>query len=173
MFVADDLGAWPVGLLADAGRRKLTTLVLGSEQERALRQAAIAAIELAAAQLAPSGDEQAEQLAMVVSEVFRGPVSAAALAGQATLLQAAELSAHKRDRAEAVRACRRRSAAAGLHWASYNMALSGHAVAVQLVARRRAHGRRARLRHRRWDQTGTIAVQLQRQTSVSVADGNA
>ena len=30
VFVADDLGAWLVGLLADAGRRKLTTLVLGS-----------------------------------------------------------------------------------------------------------------------------------------------
>jgi hypothetical protein len=28
-FVADDLGAWLVGLLADAGRRKLVALVLG------------------------------------------------------------------------------------------------------------------------------------------------
>jgi len=26
VFVADDLGAWLVGLLADAGRKKLTTL---------------------------------------------------------------------------------------------------------------------------------------------------
>jgi hypothetical protein len=32
VFVADDLGAWLVGLLADAGRKKLTTWVLGSEQ---------------------------------------------------------------------------------------------------------------------------------------------
>jgi hypothetical protein len=31
------------GLLADAGRRRLTTLVPGSDQERALRQAATAA----------------------------------------------------------------------------------------------------------------------------------
>jgi hypothetical protein len=82
----------------------------------------------------------------------------------------AELSAHKQDRAEAVRACRRRYAAAGLYWASYNMALSDHAVTVQLVAHRRAHGRGARLRHRRWDQTGTIAAQLQRETGISVAD---
>ena len=88
VFVADDLGAWLVGLLADAGRKKLTTWVLGSDQERALRQAATAAIELTAAQLAPSGGEQAEQLAMVVSEVFGEPVPDAALAGQATLLQA-------------------------------------------------------------------------------------
>ena len=88
VFVADDLGAWLIGLLADAGRKKLTTLVLGSEQERALRQAATAAIQVTAAQLAPPGEERAEQLAMVVSEVFREPVPDAALAGQATLLQA-------------------------------------------------------------------------------------
>src|SRR4051794_4997770 len=43
VFVADDLGAWLVGLLADAGRKKLTTWVLGSDQERAVRQAATAA----------------------------------------------------------------------------------------------------------------------------------
>ena len=53
VFVADDLGAWLVGLLADAGRKKLTTLVLGSEQERALRQAATAAVQPPLTQLAP------------------------------------------------------------------------------------------------------------------------
>ena len=88
VFVADDLGAWLVGLLADAGRKKLVTLVLGSDQERALRQAATAAIESTAAQLAPSGGEQAEQLAMVVSEVFGEPTPDAVLAAQVTLLQA-------------------------------------------------------------------------------------
>lgn len=40
VFVADDLAGWLIGLLADAGRKKLTSLVLGSEQERALRSAA-------------------------------------------------------------------------------------------------------------------------------------
>jgi hypothetical protein len=88
VFVADDLAGWLVGLLADAGRKKLTTLVLGSDQERALRQAATAAIQLTAGQLAASGGELAEQMAMVVSEVFGEPVPDAALAGQATLLQA-------------------------------------------------------------------------------------
>lgn len=87
VFVADDLGAWLVGLLADAGRRKLTTLVLGSDQERALRQAAAASIQATAAQFGSGGGEQG-QLAMVLSEVFREPVPAAAMAGQATLLQA-------------------------------------------------------------------------------------
>ena len=88
VFVADDLGAWLVGLLADAGPKKLTTLVLGTDQERALRQAATAAVESTAEQLAPSGGEQAEQLARVVSEIFRDPAPDAAVAGQATLLEA-------------------------------------------------------------------------------------
>jgi hypothetical protein len=88
VFIADDLGGWLVGLLADAGRKKLTTWLLGSDQERALRQAAAAAIQLTAGQLAPSGGEQAEQMAMVVSEVFGEPVPGAALTGQVTLLQA-------------------------------------------------------------------------------------
>ena len=87
VFVADDLGAWLVGLLADAGRKKLTTVVLGSEQERALRQAATAAIQLTADELASAGGGQAGQLAMVVSEVFREPMPDAPLAGQATLLE--------------------------------------------------------------------------------------
>ena len=37
VFVADALGGWLVGLLADAGRKRLTKLVLGNEQQRALR----------------------------------------------------------------------------------------------------------------------------------------
>jgi len=86
-FVVDDLVAWLVGLLADAGRKKLTASVLGSGQERALGRAATAAIELTVTQLAPSDDERAEQLAMVVSEVFQGPPGVA-LAGQGTFLEA-------------------------------------------------------------------------------------
>ena len=88
VLVADDLTAWLVGLLADAGRQKLTSWVLGTEQQRALRQAATAAIESTASELAPSRGERREQLAMVVSEVFRQSAPDAALAGQATLLEA-------------------------------------------------------------------------------------
>jgi hypothetical protein len=86
-LIVDDLVAWLVGLLADAGRKKLTALILGSDQERALRQAAVAAVEATATQLAPVGGERAGQLAMVVGEVFRGPPGVA-LTGQATLLEA-------------------------------------------------------------------------------------
>ena len=88
VFVADDLGAWLVGLLADASRKKLTTLVLGTDQQRALWEAATAAIESTATELDPSGGDQAGQMAMVVSEVFREPTPGALLAGHATLLEA-------------------------------------------------------------------------------------
>jgi hypothetical protein len=55
VFVADDLAAWLIGGLADAGRKKLTRLVLGSDQEGALQRATAAAIESTAAELDPSG----------------------------------------------------------------------------------------------------------------------
>ena len=81
-------GGWLIGLLATAGRKKLTTLMLGTDQQRALHQAAAAAVERTAEQLAPAGGDQARQLAMVIGEVFRDPASEVALAGQATLLGA-------------------------------------------------------------------------------------
>ena len=90
MFVADDLAAWLTGLLADAGRKKLTTLVLGDEQERALRSAATAAVRRTAEELHPGDDEQVAQLAMVVSQVFGEPMPGAPLAAQATMLEALE-----------------------------------------------------------------------------------
>jgi hypothetical protein len=67
VFVADDLGAWLVGLLADAGRKKLTDLMLGSEQERALRRAADAAVWATAVEVSSSRGAQAGQVAMVIS----------------------------------------------------------------------------------------------------------
>jgi hypothetical protein len=87
VFVADALGGWLVGQLADVGRKKLTELVLGREQERALRQAAGAAVWATAEEMSPTGGEQAGQVAMVISEVFRDPVPAAPLAGPVMLLE--------------------------------------------------------------------------------------
>lgn len=87
VFVADDLGAWLVGFVADAGRKRLTVFVLGTDQERALRQAGSAAVKASAAELCPQDDERAQQLAMVVSQVFSAPVSDVSLAGQETLLE--------------------------------------------------------------------------------------
>jgi hypothetical protein len=87
-FVADDLTAWLVALLADTGRKKLTTLVLGTEQERALRSAATAAVEQVGKEVRPGDDEQAEHVALVISEVFREPVAAGPLAEHQTMLEA-------------------------------------------------------------------------------------
>jgi hypothetical protein len=86
VFVADALGGWLVGQLADAGRKKLTRLVLGSEQERALRRAANAAVWATAEEMNLSGSE-AGQVAIVISEVFREPTPAAPRAGPVMLLE--------------------------------------------------------------------------------------
>ena len=86
MFVVDNLGAWLIGLLADAGRKKLTALVLGSDQKRALRKAAADAVQDAAAEMNLSA-EQARRLATVIRKAFRKPVQDAALAGSVTILE--------------------------------------------------------------------------------------
>jgi cysteine sulfinate desulfinase/cysteine desulfurase-like protein len=59
-FAADDLGAWLIGLLADTSRKKLTALVIGTEQERALRSAAKAAVRATALELSPDDDARAQ-----------------------------------------------------------------------------------------------------------------
>ena len=87
MFVVDDFGAWLVRALADAGLKKLTTLVLGSDQERALRQAARTAVQQTVDELSPADDERAEQLAMRIGKAFKKPMPDAPLAVQATLLE--------------------------------------------------------------------------------------
>lgn len=99
VFVADDLAAWLVALLADAGRRKLTTMALGSDQKRALRHAATAAAQLTARQLRPD-DEQAQRLAADICKVFGRQNPIASLAGSATILEGlqAAVSAEFADR---------------------------------------------------------------------------
>ena len=87
-FVADDLGAWMVSLLADAGRKRLTTWVLGTEQERALRQVATAAVSLTAGELRQDNGALAAELALVISQVFSEPAPDTSLPMQSTLLEA-------------------------------------------------------------------------------------
>lgn len=88
VFVADDLGAWLIFILAEAGRKKLTALALGDDQERALRSAATAAVQRTARELRPGDAGQAEHVALVISQVFSEPTSLEPLAGQATVLEA-------------------------------------------------------------------------------------
>jgi hypothetical protein len=85
MWVADDLAAWLVEQLADAGRRRLADLVLGDDFDRALRQAATTAVEATAGELSPGDEDRAECLAMIISEVFAAPASDAQ-GGRATVL---------------------------------------------------------------------------------------
>ena len=87
-FVADDLGAWLIGLLADASRKKLTRLDLGTEQERALL--------LAPQELRPGDAKQAGQLAMVTNQVFADPLLEAPLAGHGTMLEPLQAGRHHR-----------------------------------------------------------------------------
>jgi hypothetical protein len=88
VYGADDLAAWLIGVLADAGRKKLTEFVLGSDQERALRQAARAAVDQTARELRPGDGEKAGQLALVIGHVFEEPVPGEPLAGYETVLEA-------------------------------------------------------------------------------------
>jgi tetratricopeptide (TPR) repeat protein len=88
VFVADDLGSWLIGLLADAGRKRLTDLVFGADQERALRAAATAAIRSTAAELRPDSRDDARQLVEVISQVFRAPGADAPLGDETPLLRA-------------------------------------------------------------------------------------
>ncbi len=74
VFVADDLGAWLIGLLANAGRKKLSDWVLGTDQERALRSVATAAVQRTAEELHPGDDEQAEQES--VTEALQAGIAA-------------------------------------------------------------------------------------------------
>ena len=92
VFVADDLAAWLVGVVADAGRKKLTSLVLGDDQERALRPAATEAVQLTAAELCPGDAERSEELAVMVGPLFKTPVPGAPLGEQATVLEALQVA---------------------------------------------------------------------------------
>jgi WD40 repeat protein len=86
-FVADDLAAWLIGLLAEAGRRGLTTFVLGTGQERELRSTAAVAVRSTATEFRPDDHEQAEYLAMAVSQVFSDPVQNELAGANVTMLE--------------------------------------------------------------------------------------
>ena len=102
VFVAEALGGWLIGQVADAGRKRLGTWLLGSDQERALQQAATAAILATARQLRPgpatADDPQgADHLARVIDQVFQqAPTPTESLAEHPTLLQGLQAGAAAR-----------------------------------------------------------------------------
>jgi hypothetical protein len=87
VFVVDAFGVWLVEQLADAGRKRLTELILGDEQERALRRAAATAIRATAAEISPSDAGRAEQAVGVIGQVFSEPVPDASRTGPVMLLE--------------------------------------------------------------------------------------
>ena len=87
VFVVDDLVAWLIGRLADAGYQKLTTLVRGSPQERALKQAVKSAVQATADEIGPIDNEEAGQLAQLISGAFSKPLPATLLPRKLTRLE--------------------------------------------------------------------------------------
>ena len=93
VFIAEAFAGWLVSQLADAGRKGLGGWLTGSDQVRALQQAATAAIQATARELRPgpatADDAQGpDHLARVIDHVFQeAPTPAESLAAQATLLQ--------------------------------------------------------------------------------------
>jgi Tetratricopeptide repeat len=91
VFVADDLAAWLIFISAEGGRKKLTSLILGDDQKRALRPAATEAVRLTAAELCPGDAKRAEELAIMIGQLFRTPVPGAPLGEQGTVLEALQV----------------------------------------------------------------------------------
>src|SRR6266568_8517000 len=82
-------GSWLLGQFFEAARNRLGEQLLGTEQERALRGAGVAAIAQTARELRPGGsDENVKHLAAVLDEVFWEPMPAAPFEEQPTILQA-------------------------------------------------------------------------------------
>jgi hypothetical protein len=75
MFVADDLTAWLVGFLADSGWRWFATAVRGTPQQRALEEAATAAVQRAVAEFLPPESDQAVRLASEINKIFSARAS--------------------------------------------------------------------------------------------------
>lgn len=56
----------------------------------------------------------------------------------------------------------------GLYWATFNDVAAHHKSVVQRINKARREGRPARLRHHRFDGTGTLTVQIQRRDAAPV-----
>lgn len=73
----------------------------------------------------------------------------------------AEANSHRKA---AIKAHYRVAVDDGLYWATWNEVVAHHETARKQIAQKRKNGLPADLRFRRWDGTGTLAVQLQRET---------
>ena len=88
MFVVDDLVGWLIGQLANAGYKKLTTLLRGSDQARALKQAVTAAVQVTVGEIGPSDGVEADEVAEQINKAFRRRDPVPLPPGQPTPLEA-------------------------------------------------------------------------------------
>ena len=88
VFVVDDLVGWLIGRLADAGYQKLSTLLRGSDQDRALKAAVTAAVQATVGEIGPFDREEAERVAEQINKAFRRREPVPLPPGQPTLLEA-------------------------------------------------------------------------------------
>jgi tetratricopeptide (TPR) repeat protein len=88
VLLAGSFASWMLGQVADAGRKRLSVWVLGTDQERALRRVADVAVQRTARELCPEDIEQAAAMAMVINQLFSDPVPPEAPPEDATLLEA-------------------------------------------------------------------------------------
>ncbi len=85
--LADDLVAWLLGRVADAGLKQLAKRLRGKDRQGALLAAAEAAVQATAGELRPEGGDRAMQLAMVIDQVFKEPLPHSPTTGDQTLLE--------------------------------------------------------------------------------------
>jgi hypothetical protein len=88
VFVVDDLTAWLIGAVAEAGFKALSDKLFGTEQERTLKQVARVAVQSTVTELCGGDTEQAERLAANINHLFKARSLGAQVTGQQTLLEA-------------------------------------------------------------------------------------
>jgi meso-butanediol dehydrogenase / (S,S)-butanediol dehydrogenase / diacetyl reductase len=69
-LVVDDLAGWVVGVIADTAFKQVKTRLLGSDEGRALKQAAAAAVRRTVMDFCPTEGQRAGELAAMVNRAF-------------------------------------------------------------------------------------------------------
>jgi tetratricopeptide (TPR) repeat protein len=103
-IVVGDFVAWAVGAIAQAGLGALTTKMLGTEQDRALRKAAKVAIQATARELTQGDENRSAKLEAQITKVFAAPGPDLPTTGQGTVLETlqAGIAAQVKDLAATV-----------------------------------------------------------------------
>ena len=88
VFGADNLVGWVIGRLLNAGYKKLSTRLLGTDQNRALKEALTAAVETTVRGIGPSNEEEVERVARRIDKAFHRREPVPQLPGEPSQLEA-------------------------------------------------------------------------------------